>query len=115
MAHRFDELVQALADARSRREMLKLAGASLMGTVIAFVRPKDALADNSACAMFCNAVFEPGPARGKCKSDAAHGMGLCIACDADPDRACGLEGTPFCCGPGEICVTVNGIGMCMAA
>jgi hypothetical protein len=116
MAHRFDELVKALAGARSRREMLKLIGASFMGTLITAGRPQDVLADNSACALFCNTVFPPGPARGRCKSEAAHGVGLCIACGADPERVCGADGELFCCEEGEICVEVNdGSFLCMTA
>jgi hypothetical protein len=116
MAHYFDELVTGLAEGRSRREMLKLAGATLMGlgTAIAFWRPKAVLAQgNSECAHFCNEVFPPGPERGKCKSDAAHGIGLCIECEADPERVCGEDGDLFCCGFGEICVTINDESVCV--
>src|SRR5262249_46792872 len=35
-------------------------------------------AGNSACAHFCDAIFPPGPERGKCKSDGAHGVGICF-------------------------------------
>ncbi len=114
MAHRFDELVKALADARSRREMLKLLGVSLMGTLTTFGRPQDVLADNSACALFCNAVFPPGPERGRCKSEAAQGRGLCIECGADPDRVCGADGELVCCEEGEICIDVNDSSVCVS-
>lgn len=35
---------------------------------------------NDECAHFCNAAFPPGPERGKCKSQAAHGEGPCYEC-----------------------------------
>jgi len=107
MAHRFDELVKALADARSRREMLKLIGASLVGTLLTSGSRQDALASNSACAHFCDSVFPPGPERGKCKSEAAHGKGLCFDCEADVNRVCGEGSAMFCCEAGEACVSVN--------
>ncbi len=40
---------------------------------------------NDACAQLCAAIYPPGPLRGKCISDAAHGLGPCVNCDVDVD------------------------------
>src|ERR1700687_2561248 len=44
---------------------------------------------NADCAHFCN-TLPPGPQRGQCKSDAAHGQGLCPECGGNVSRLCGL-------------------------
>jgi Cys-rich repeat protein len=61
---------------------------------------------NNTCAHFCNATFPPGPARGKCKSNAAHGHGPCHECGPEapaghPDlcgQACCPQARPHCVG-----------------
>ena len=54
---------------------------------------------NSDCARFCTAVFPPGPGRGRCVRDAAHGAGLCHECGADTAQVCELSDGSFrCCG-----------------
>jgi len=60
---------------------------------------------NDACAQFCAVIYAPGLLRGRCISDAAHGLGLCIGCQADVDRVCGLPENQFCCDAGTICVS----------
>src|SRR5262249_42880537 len=50
----------------------------------------------------------PGPARGNCVSDAAHGTGLCYACGPRGTDT-GLCGT-MCCGASEVCSS----GRCVA-
>ena len=59
--------------------------------------------NNSACAHFCQSL-PPGPLRGTCVSDAAHGAGLCVACAGDVTRLCGSNGTFTCCDPGVPCI-----------
>jgi hypothetical protein len=103
---RLDELAKALGDGRhSRRQVFKIS-AGLAGALFASAWPTrgfGARGGNSACAHFCNGLLPPGRARGKCKSDAAHGEGLCFECGpaAPPGHPppCG-EG---CCAPGELC------------
>jgi hypothetical protein len=64
----------------SRRQALKVGAVSLGGAILAGIMPGRVWADaggNSDCAHFCNSIYPPGPARGKCKSDGAHHQGLC--------------------------------------
>lgn len=82
MEHWLDNLARNLAGGRSRRAALRQLGAGLVGLVgsllpSGLVRAQDG--GNSACADWCNAVFS-GPARGSCKSEAAHGRGPCYDC-----------------------------------
>ena len=65
---------------------------------------------NATCAHFCNAAVPPGPERGRCKSEAAHGGGLCYACGPQGDSSRVLCGA-ICCQPGENCVD----GLCQVA
>ena len=119
----FDDVTKALATATSRRQALRRIGGILGGTALAGLFPGLALADNSACAHFCNSVFGPGPDRGKCKSDAAHGTGLCytcgpaspggtqpICCPQNPDGTCTSYSSATCCGSGQTCTN----GTCVA-
>ena len=76
----FDDMTKAIATATTRRQALRRIAGILGGTALAGLFPGLALADNSDCAHFCNSVFDPGPDRGQCKSDAAHGTGLCYTC-----------------------------------
>ena len=50
----------------------------------------------SACAQLCAALFAPGPDRGQCISDAAHGTGLCATCGPDPRAVCCAKTNGFC-------------------
>src|SRR5436305_3286169 len=96
---RFDDLTKALATATSRRQALRRIGGILGGTALAGLFPGLALASNSACAKFCNAVFGANtPAASQCTSDAAHGKGLCHTCGS--------------AAPSSICCTRNSSGFC---
>jgi hypothetical protein len=111
---RFDRLARSLARSASRRRALgSLLGAALVplgGTAATDARSRHRHGTrdqdgNSACAAFCAAVFPPGRDRGQCVRDAAHGAGLCVACDGDPARLC----NGACCAAGETC---DGTGQC---
>ena len=96
---RFDDLTKALATATSRRQALQRIGGILGGTALAGLFPGLALASNSACTTFCNAVFgAETQAAGTCISDAAHGKGLCHSCGS--------------ANPSSICCTRNASGFC---
>jgi hypothetical protein len=112
---RFDALVRAVAAGATRRRMLGAVVGGLValgGRQLTEAKPNKGNKSNkpnkgnkgnkgnSACAHFCNAVFPPGKQRGKCKSAAAHGEGLCAACGADSANVClDADGQPTCdCG-----------------
>jgi hypothetical protein len=98
----FDEMTKAIATATSRREALRRIGGILGGTALAGLFPGLALADNSACAHFCNSVFGGDtPASAQCASDATKHKGLCYSCG--PASSGGTK--PICC-------TKNGSGYC---
>ena len=114
MSHQFDELAKDLARGVSRRQALRRFGEGLAGTLLAslglesaWAKPGDPGGGNSDCAHFCNAVYPPGSDRGHCKSDAAHGQGLCTQCGpaapAGHGPVCGVQASPFCCNSGESC------------
>jgi hypothetical protein len=118
----FDDLTKALATPSSRRQALQRIGGMLTGAIVATWPFGHALADNSDCAHFCNSVFDPGPARGQCKSDAAHGTGLCftcgpaspggtqpICCPQNSDGTCTSYSSATCCSDGQVCQD----GMCV--
>lgn len=89
--NRFDAIARQLGKARSRRGMLKALGAATLSAVgLAGGNPGATAAPggNSTCAHFCTTVFPPGPGRGQCVSDAAHGTGSCYACGANPANYC---------------------------
>jgi hypothetical protein len=94
----------------TRRQALKIGALSVGGAVLAGIMPGRLWADaggNSDCAHFCTALFPPGPARGQCVSDGAHGQGLCTELCASP-AAC-----VSACGPGCGCVpSTEGFGFC---
>jgi hypothetical protein len=120
----FDDLTKVLATSISRRRAFRrigslLAGGTLGGAALAELSPRVALASggNSDCAHFCNAVFAPGSDRGQCKSDAAHGTGLCytcgpkslggsqaICCPADSNGQCTSYSSATCCGSSGTCL-----------
>jgi len=128
----FDDLTKVLATSTSRRQALRriagiLFGGTVGGAALAELSPGIALADggNSDCAHFCNAVFAPGSARGQCKSDAAHGTGLCytcgpksaggsqpICCSTDSNGQCTSYSSATCCDTG-LCLTCSN-GTCVS-
>ena len=73
---------------------------------------RSSAASASTCVEFCT-LLAPGPLRGHCFADAAHGTGLCAQCQGDVNALCGLAAgvEPFCCAPGEFCTN----GTCAAA
>src|SRR5687768_4623190 len=71
-----------MAGGRSRRAALRQLSTGLLGLAGALLPGGLVRAEgggNSVCADWCNAVFS-GPARGVCKSEAAHGRGPCYDC-----------------------------------
>jgi hypothetical protein len=127
----FDDLTRTLASTTSRRGAFRriagiLAGGTVGGATLFELSAGVALADggNSDCADFCNAIFAPGSARGQCKSDAAHGTGLCytcgpkssggsqaICCPTDSNGQCTSYSSATCCGSGQTCQS----GTCVVA
>jgi hypothetical protein len=84
---RFDDLTRRLAGSTSRRSVLKavvVTAASAIGVMGGSAGAKG----NSDAAHFCSSVFPPGPARGQCVSDAAHGTGLYYQCHGNPANVC---------------------------
>jgi len=71
---------------------------------------RSSAASAATCADFC-LTLPPGPLRGHCFGDAAHGSstGLCAQCQGDANALCGLAAgvEPFCCAAGTTCT--NGI------
>jgi len=68
----------------SRRQAFKVIAVAALGGLFIKSGSGAAFAEeggNSACAQFCNDTFPPGPDRGECKSDAAHGTGTCATVD----------------------------------
>lgn len=100
---RFDVFARELASAGSRRQFLRVLGASGLGA-LAFPRIGLAAAGgNAACAQFCHQVFGGSAQAGQCTSDAAHHMGLCYQCGpAAPAGSPPVCGTT-CCSAGETC------------
>lgn len=88
--NRFDDLAKALATGTSRRRILQGLGGTIaaLGSMSRFARVMAAPGGNSDCAHFCAAAFPPGPQRGQCISDGAHGVGPCVDCGGDIARYC---------------------------
>ncbi len=103
----FDDLSKALASTISRREAIRLLLSSLAAACLAAVGLNKAAADNSDCAHFCDAIYPPGPERGQCKSQAAHGYGICYQCGpaapAGHGQVCGSGANRFCCRADQVC------------
>ena len=101
---RFDDLTRRLAGATSRRRVLKAlalgAATSVAGTLGGGVAAKGngngSANGNSGAAHFCAAVFPPGPERGTCVSDAAHGTGLYYECHGSTANVCQSATGPSC-------------------
>ena len=128
----FDDLTRVVATSTSRRQAIRrivglLFGGTVGGAALAELTPGIALADggNSDCAHFCNAVFAPGSARGQCKSDAAHGTGLCytcgpkspggsqaICCSTNSNGQCTSYSSATCCGSGQTCTNGTCVATC---
>jgi hypothetical protein len=108
---RFDALTRSLAKPVSRRQVLKVLMASTVGALLVRQGAGGAWAEkggNSDCAHWCNAHFA-GEDRGDCKSDAAHGKGLCHSpCGpgGGGGTLCGGPGydSTTCCTSGQNCV-----------
>lgn len=126
----FNAFTKALATSTSGRRAVGRIGGILFGSILggialAELTPGVALASggNSDCAHFCNAIFPPGSDRGKCKSDAAHGTGLCytcgparsggslpICCPANSNGQCTSYSSATCCSSGQNCTS----GVCVS-
>lgn len=90
----FDELVKTFARPVSRRQMVKVLVATTVGGWFIRAATGEALAQNNACARFCNATFGEGTeAQSQCASDGAHHRGLCYTCG--PNSSGGTK--PICC------------------
>lgn len=113
---RFDKLTKALATPTSRRQALVRIGGTLSAALLASWPFSHALASNSACAKFCDAVFGADTAAAsQCISDAAHGKGLCQTCgSAAPSSICCIRnGSGFCTSySGAHCPCTSGQGCC---
>ncbi len=138
---KFDTLTKTLATPDTRRQALRRIGGALTGALVgggaltgglrAFLFPGQALAagSNRDCALFCTAVFGPGPDRGKCLSDAAHGTGLCstcgpaspggglppqsICCSRNPSGFCSSYSSATCCGSNQTCQNGQCVATCV--
>jgi hypothetical protein len=103
---RFDELTKRLATPITRRQAFKALMAAAMGGLIIRSGGGKAFAQmggNAGCPQFCNQQFAPGSARGKCKSDAVQGGGLCYQCGPG-SNTCGLTAcNGVCCAQGAGC------------
>lgn len=115
---KFDDLAKRVARPISRRQVVKTLVATTIGGLFIRSGTGEAFADNSSCAHFCNATFPPGPDRGRCKSDGAHGQGLCATpCATSPPggtvcaAAQGYANTT-CCVSGQNCVNGTCAGVC---
>jgi hypothetical protein len=138
MESRFDALAKLLSaelSKLSRRDALLRLGGGAAGAVLASLglgcRPDDVVGPmvptgaasgtrfslgggNSLCAHFCDNL-PPGALRGVCKSEAAHGVGLCIECAGDFTRACPQpDGSYKCCSTDKVCNPVSGKCECPA-
>jgi len=102
----FDEFAKRLGNARSRREALKHISVGLAAVVLGPLAGKAWGAPNlgnSPCAHWCVDNFPPGPARGKCISDAAKGKGPCYECGPAATAEHGPICGGVCCASDEIC------------
>jgi hypothetical protein len=103
---RFDELTRRLVRPITRRQAFKTLMAAAMSGLIIRSGGGKAFAQKggtAGCPQFCNQQFGPGSARGKCKSDAAQGGGLCYQCGPG-SNSCGLSPcNGVCCAQGASC------------
>jgi len=126
---KFEAFTKALATPNSRRQALRRIGGILGGTALAGLLPEVALADNSACAHFCNSVFGGDtPAADQCAHDAAHHTGLCytcgpaspggtqpICCPENPNGTCTSYSSATCCTIEEVCFQGSCLPDCFTA
>ena len=100
---RFDNWVRSLATGTSRRALLQCIAGGALGGALGLLRGGSARADDE-CSAFCREL-PPGPKRGQCRAECAHGSGLFVACGGDPNRLCERpDGTFVCCDPNQPCV-----------
>ena len=99
---KFDELTKELAKSTSRRQALRTIVTASIGGVVGLgaIRSVFGAGGNSFCDQWCHAVFGQTRAAGKCTSDAAHGVGLCVTCGtvAPADICCARGSDGFCIG-----------------
>src|SRR5215470_10378428 len=99
---KFDELTKELAKSTSRRQALRTIVTASIGGVVGLgaIRSVFGAGGNSFCDQWCHAVFGQTRAAGKCTSDAAHGVGLCVTCGeiAPADICCVRDTNGFCVG-----------------
>lgn len=101
---KFDELAKTLGHGLTRRESLRRIGGGLVGIVVgSLVGRAFAGGGNSDCAHFCQDTFPPGPDRGNCISQAAHGAGPCFECGPAAPPGHGQICGQVCCNANEIC------------
>ena len=101
--YRFDTLARSLAQGTSLCSALKLFGAFIGGSLLASLERERTTAQGiSDAAHFCQSL-PPGPIRGQCVDDAAHGTGLFVQCQGDINRLCPGNGPPTCCATGQTC------------
>jgi hypothetical protein len=93
---RFDNLTRRLAASTSRRSVLKALVVSAAASALGALGGSAAAQGKTDAAHFCASVFPPGPNRGKCVSDAAHGGGLYAQCGGNPANVCSGPNGPFC-------------------
>ena len=122
--HRFDEVVKAIAGGMSRRDVLRLIGAGIAGTLLASLGLGEARAATPAarnCHDFCKQQGLKGRALHDCEKEcradckaACKGLkgkareaceAACKSCGGDAS-ACGEQ----CCAPGEVCINGACVG-----
>jgi hypothetical protein len=111
---KFDQISKIFAEGLTRRQSLRRIGGGLAGVIVGSLvgRVGAAIDRNDPCAHWCDDNFPPGPARGDCKSQAAHFMGPCYQCGPAAPPGHGPFCGQVCCAPGEVCSPDN---VCLAA
>lgn len=103
---RFDSFARSIAGGINRRSLMKAMGGVVATVAAGSTGLNAADARNDKCAHFCQALFPPGRARGKCVSDGARHVpgNVCDSCANDIGNACvGANGSVTCCAEGETC------------
>lgn len=105
METKFDQVSKLFAEGLTRRQSLRRIGGGLAGVIVgSLVGRAFAGGGNSDCAHWCNDNFPPGPGRGDCKSQAAHGTGPCYECGPAAPAVHGEFCGGVCCGVHESCI-----------